>query len=336
MIFFSLFPFQIVFGGETTLLFGGDVMLGRLMNKATGRKPASMVWGDVRGILQGADLTLVNQEFAITSSKKEGGKKAYYFRADPGVISLLKSAGIDYVSLANNHILDYGPVGLSDSIDYLERAGIAHAGAGENRSAAREPARLKAGNLSIAVISITDNEPEWNAGEKSPGIFYLPIRADSVPVIRAIATEARKEGAHFIILSAHWGGNWVERPSSAFKSFAHAVMDAGVDLVHGHSGHVIQGIEIYRGKPIFYNMGDVIDDYAVDPVKRNDLACLAHVILVGDKVVRVEAIPTAIDHFRVGRATGENFDFVYERLKKLSGEMGTEVKRNHDRLQIEF
>ena len=139
-----------------------------------------------------------------------------------------------------------------------------------------------------------------------------------------------------MILSAHWGGNWVARPTKVFRQFAHAAIDSGIDLIHGHSGHVIQGIEIYKGKPIFYNMGDVIDDYAVDPVKRNDLACLAHVILVGDKVVRVEAIPTAIGHFRVDRATGENFNFIYERLKKLSGEMGTKIERKGDRLQIEL
>ncbi|MBI4411659.1 MAG: CapA family protein [Deltaproteobacteria bacterium] len=318
------------FAGETTLVFGGDVMLGRLMNRAK----SPLVWGNLRSVLNGADLTLVNQEFAITSFKKEWGKKAFYFRADPGVTSIFKSAGIDYVSLANNHILDYGPVGLENSLKFLKRADIAHAGAGENETAAREPARLTAGSLNIAVISITDNEPGWRAGEKSPGIFYLPIQPSSVSTIRAISADARKKGASFVILSAHWGGNWVTHPSPTFRQFAHAVIDAGVDLIHGHSGHIVQGIEIYKGKPIFYNMGDVIDDYAVDPAKRNDLAYLARVTLVGEKVVQIEAIPTVIEKFQVNRATGENADWVLESLRKMSAEMGTQVKREGNQLKI--
>jgi poly-gamma-glutamate synthesis protein (capsule biosynthesis protein) len=133
----------------------------------------------------------------------------------------------------------------------------------------------------------------------------------------------------------HWGPNMVQRPSPLFRAFAHAVMDAGADLLFGHSAHIFQGIEIYRGRPIVYDAGDFVDDYAVDPVLRNDQGVLFRLHVAQGAVRRIELDPVVIENCQVNLATRATHQAVAERIQALSAEMGTQVHRAGDRLWID-
>jgi len=139
-----------------------------------------------------------------------------------------------------------------------------------------------------------------------------------------------------VVFSIHWGPNMRHEPPQEFKEFARAVMDAGADIFHGHSAHVFQGIEIYKGKPILYDTGDLIDDYAVFEEHKNDQQFLFLVTVAGTVAERVELVPVLISDSQVNMAPGAALDQIQERMLELSSAMGTEVTRQGDRLAIDL
>jgi poly-gamma-glutamate synthesis protein (capsule biosynthesis protein) len=256
-----------------TLAFGGDVMLGRVVNQVILQQGPRYVWGDVLPLMQEADLALVNLECAIAESGELFvPPRVFYFRAHPRAIEVLTLAGVDYVSLANNHALDFQAPALLETIRHLDEHGIAHAGAGANLAEASQPAVLDAGGIKVGVAAFADHFREYGATEETPGTRIITISTEEQHFgeVRESIQAAREAGADLVVFSIHWGPNMRQVPSPEFVAFAHAVMDAGADIFHGHSAHLFQGIEIYNGKPILYDSGDLIDDYYVDPELRND------------------------------------------------------------------
>lgn len=296
------------------ILFGGDVMLGRLVNNVLANNEFTYVWGDTIDIIKGADFSLINLECSISSRGKEWNKtfKVFHFRANPDAINVLTSAAIDYVALANNHILDYDVEALLDTVNLLSKNNISYSGAGKNLEEAMEPAfkkklKLKSSKISstfnynyeennnskntitIGVISLTDNEPQWEAKGNSAGIHYIPITLDSEKYyyrLKNCIEKVRKQ-SDLVIVSSHIGPHFREKPSEKYVNFAHTIIEFGADIYWGHSNHMPQGIEIYRHynekdtnnnnnnnnkKIIMYDCGDFIDDYAIDSNYRNDLS----------------------------------------------------------------
>ncbi len=143
----------------------GDVMLGRLVNSVLDNNGYTYVWGDTIDIIREADLSLINLECVISSKGTEWTKtfKLFHFRANVDAIKVLQIASIDYASLANNHTLDYGEEALQEMLELLDKGGILHSGAGRDLKEATMPAILKVGRKKVAVISLTDNQPEWEA-----------------------------------------------------------------------------------------------------------------------------------------------------------------------------
>lgn len=324
--------------GEIILAFTGDVMLGRLVNKMIGRMGASYVWGDTLPLIKKADLQLINLECVIAKDGTPWDKtpKIFFFRADPYAIDVLKEARVNYVSLANNHTLDFGEEALLEMLNRLNEAGIAHAGAGRNLREASKPAVIEAGGLRVGVVSFTDNEPAFAATETSPGTNYIPIALanEIVQRVRAAIDEARSF-SDLVVFSIHWGPNMRKRPPKDFREFAHAVIDMGVDIFHGHSAHIFQGIEIYGGKVIMYDTGDFIDDYYVGEEK-NDRQLLFLVTVSRGKIKRVEMIPVEISRCQVNIAKGDVHKEISERMIKLSEEFGTAVKKKNCSLAVEI
>ncbi len=317
----------------------GDVMLGRGVNLALREMTPEEPWGDVLPLLHAADLRIVNLECAITARGRPWSRtpKVFHFRADPAAVAVLEAARIDACSLANNHSLDFEEEGLLDTIAHLDAAGIAHAGAGRDLAEARRPALLDTRGTRVALIAATDNEPGWAAGADRPGTNYLPVSLDP-DVLRAVEEmvgAARAAGADVVVFSNHWGPNMVERPSARFRRFARAVIDRGVDIYHGHSAHLFQGVEIYRGRPILYDTGDFLDDYAVDPVLRNDWSFLFLVSLEAGRLVGLELVPVALEFAQVRLAVGAEREAILERMERLSAEMGTAFARRDGRLSLE-
>jgi poly-gamma-glutamate synthesis protein (capsule biosynthesis protein) len=263
--------------------------------------------------------------------------KVFHFRADPVAVTALQLAGIDCVTLANNHVLDYEEDALLEMLDLLEQRGMAYAGAGRCAEEARRPALLEARGVRVGVVAFTDNEPGWAATPTTPGTNWVPMTLEepSLAPVRAGLSRARAEGAEVVIVSLHWGPNMVQRPSPLFRAFAHAVIDAGADLLFGHSAHIFQGIEIYRGRPIIYDAGDFVDDYAVDPTLRNDWGLLFRVSVAEAAVRRIELEPVLIENCQVNLARGATHQAIAGRIGTLSAEMGTQVHRHGDQLWID-
>jgi len=318
------------------LAFLGDVMLGRGVGEQIPHRAPESFWGDALPILRQADLVATNLECAITTSTTKWTRtpKVFHFRAPPLATNVLAAARVKIVSLANNHILDFEEQGLLDTLEHLDRAGIAHAGAGRNAAEAARPAIVEAAGVRVGVIAFTDNQPEWAAGSRSTGTNYLPIETDPQTLMRveSAAREARQEGADIVVLSLHWGPNMVQRPSRTFVEFAHAAVDRGVDLVFGHSSHVFQACEIRRGRPIFYDTGDFLDDYAVDPVLRNDWSFIFLVDVEPEATTRIELIPVRLTFSMTNLAVGREAEEILERMEGLSREFGTSFLREDTRL----
>jgi poly-gamma-glutamate capsule biosynthesis protein CapA/YwtB (metallophosphatase superfamily) len=320
----------------TTLALTGDVMLGRGVNETLRTVRPEEPWGDVQPLLDSADLRIINLECAITEHKQPWSltPKVFHFRADPVATEVLKAARVDACSLANNHTLDFEEQGLLDTLRHLEEAGIRYAGAGRDAEEAARPALLEGG---VALVAFTDNEPPFAAGPDRPGTNYLPVSLEP-EVLRRVEVEveaAREAGARTIVFANHWGPNMVQRPREIFRRFARAVVDRGVDLYYGHSAHLFQGVEIYDGKPILYDTGDFIDDYAVDPNLRNDRSFLFRVSVEGGDLKRLELFPVFLPYARVELARGAEREATLDLMLSLSAEMGTTFDRREDRLVLE-
>src|SRR5918995_4015106 len=319
-----------------TLALTGDVMLGRGVNETLRAARPEEPWGDVLPLLRSADLRIINLECAITEHERPWSRtrKVFHFRADPLAIEVLRAARIDACSLANNHTLDFEEEGLLDTLAHLYAAGIGYAGAGRDLEEAGRPVLLDGG---VALVAFTDNEPPFAARPDKPGTNYLPVSLEPEVLSRveAAVTAAREAGADTVVFSNHWGPNMVQRPSTLFRRFARAVIERGVDVYYGHSAHVFQGVEIYRGKPILYDTGDFIDDYAVDPRLRNDWSFLFRISLEGGGFRRLELFPVTLPYARAKLAKGSEREAILDRVERLSGEMGTAFVRHEGRLMLE-
>ena len=285
----------------------GDVMLGRLVDQYVIRNQSigpDKIWSDVLPLMLKADRRLINLECVISDRGREWqpDSKAFHFRAQPRAIDFLRAAKIDCVTLANNHVLDYGTEALIECLALLDRAGIKRTGAGASLAEALAPATVDLPQGRLGVVSLTDNEPEWEAGEKKPGIHYIaydakglvePYRSRLAQVLKQVRRQA-----DLVIVSAHVGPNWGP-PSAAMRALAHQIIDLGADLYWGHSNHTAQGIELYKGKAILYSTGDFIDDYAVDSAERNDLSFLFIVELDRDRIARIVLHPVCIEDLYV-------------------------------------
>lgn len=250
---------------QITLAIAGDLMLGRLVYQAIVARGFDYPWGTILPLLREADVCLSNLECALTTvMQHEPGdhQKAYYFRADPSAVATLQAGGIRCVSLANNHAYDFGAAGLTETMAVLDRAAIAHAGAGDTLTAAQEPARLTVNGIRISVIACADHPLSWAATPSSPGINYFPISlaAEHFSTIERALAAARQE-TDLVVFSMHSGATMPSRPSETFRAFARRVVAAGADIFWGHGAHLVQGLEVYQGKIILYDTGNFVDDY---------------------------------------------------------------------------
>jgi len=304
--------------------FAGDVMIGRGVNAAITDKGYSYPWGNVLPILKNTDINIINLEAALTNSNKKV-YKVFNFKATPDRIKMLEEACVTVVNLANNHILDFSEEGLIETIQTLDNSGIKHTGAGRNENEAEKPVILTVKNSTLGMLGFTDNEPGWKAGNSTSGVNYIDISNsdDCKKALTAISTLDKK--TDLVIVSIHWGPNMNEEPERHFIDFAHAMIEHGADIIHGHSAHNFQGIEIYRHKLILYDTGDFVDDYAVDPYFRNDHSFFFKVEASQQGIEKVVLIPVLISKYQVNLASGEDYKWSIQRMQKLSSKFGTKL-----------
>ncbi|MGP4033268.1 CapA family protein [Pseudarthrobacter sp. 1C304] len=300
----------------------GDVMLGRLVNERLRRAPAGYVWGDTMSVLGQADLTIANLECVLAAGGEPAPGKVFHFRSDPKNVECLRSAGIGMVSLANNHVLDYGTDAFREMLPVLDAAGILHAGAGLDGDDARRPAVRRVSGTAVGLIAFTDNQPDWEA-DRGPGVYYVPVEDPDRRVAELLDLVRRtKARVQFLTVSAHWGPNWGSGAPGEHRSLARALVEAGADVVYGHSPHIFRGIELFRNRPIIYSAGDFVDDYAVDPVERNDQSFIFLLETDGGTPRTLQLHPTLITDFQV-RLAGRTSRQAVDRMQRLSRHLGT-------------
>ena len=244
--------------GAVRLLFAGDVYLSDHVLEAYDAA------GGIDGVLsqgyqaeiQAADFFMTNEEFPLSTRGTPAPDKQFTFRVHPEKVKLMQEMGIDLVTLANNHALDYGRDAMLDTIDTLDHAGIRHVGAGKNLAEARKPDVVELNGRTFAFIGATRVYPEadWAAGTDSAGMFSAYDGGAQL----AEEVKAAKQQADYVIAYVHWGIERKETPNEVQKSIAHRLVDAGADLVVGAHPHVLQGIEYYQGVPIAYSLGNFV------------------------------------------------------------------------------
>ena len=300
----------------------GDVMLGRLVNERLRRVAADYPWGDTDSVLRQADLTIANLECVLAAGGEPAAGKVFHFRSDPKNVASLLSAGIGMVSLANNHVLDYGAGAFGEMLPALDAAGVLHAGAGLDRDAARRPAVRRVAGAAVGLIAFTDNQPDWEA-DAGPGVFYVPVVDSDRRVAELLALVRRtKARVNLLVVSAHWGPNWGSGAPSEHRELARGLIEAGADVVYGHSPHIFRGIEVFRNRPIIYSAGDFVDDYAVDPLERNDQSFIFLLVTDGGTPLGLRLYPTLIADFQA-RLAGRGSRQITERMQRLSRHLGT-------------
>jgi poly-gamma-glutamate capsule biosynthesis protein CapA/YwtB (metallophosphatase superfamily) len=321
------------------LMFGGDVMLGRLVRDAIARHGPDYPVGQLVSLLRQADLAIANLECALTDCTAEwpGAPKAFYFGGPPVAVRALTGAGISLVSLANNHALDFGVQGLLDTLATLDAHGVRHAGAGADASAAAQGAIIDCKGMLLGMAAFCDHQADFAAGPHHPGIAYLDLE-DTATALSAFAdalAPLRSAAVDWPILSLHWGPNMVWRPAARFRKLAHAAIEMGWKILFGHSAHVFHGIELYHGCPILYAAGDLVDDYYVDPDFRNDHQLLFELDLAGNALRRIRLHAIFIERCRTVPADPVRRDWTFTRMGSLCGELGTETRRAGEQLVIE-
>ncbi|MFI2812798.1 CapA family protein [Microbulbifer sp. JSM ZJ756] len=250
--------------GRPVVAWGGDVNLSRRQHYRTAELGRKAVLGRIPA-LRNADLTVINLECVVATCGEQGTQKGelspYYYRARPEMLRLLVESRVDVVATANNHSGDYGTDALVEQCEWLDRVGIAHAGSGRNLDQALAPVIRRAGQLNVAIFSLDATQEEFAATVNRPGSAYLPLGEPGAwtsvlePRIRAA-----RQLAEVVLVAVHWGPNRERAPGKAELLTGHAIIDAGADAVLGASAHVLQGTEIYRGRPIIHDAGDLLFD----------------------------------------------------------------------------
>jgi poly-gamma-glutamate synthesis protein (capsule biosynthesis protein) len=308
-------------------------MLGRGVARELERvAPQALVADGVVEAAREADLFVLNMECCVSERghRWPDPGKPFFFRAPPTAVETLVHLGVDCVTLANNHALDFGPEALLDTLEHLRSAGIAAVGAGPDADSARAPCLLEADGFRLAVVGGSDHPQEYGAAPDRPGIAYADLTEDELPAWLASAV-AGQRGADAVLVTPHWGPNMRQEPVAHVRRAATQLLEAGATLVAGHSAHVFQGV---AGR-ILYDLGDFLDDYATDPDLRNDLGLLFLVTLDRDGPSRLEAVPLKLDYCHTRLADGDDAAWIASRFTHACAALGTEVRPDAGRLVIE-
>lgn len=268
-----------------TILFGGDVTLDWGYHELVPQAYDDPGWPfhRLKTLIDEADVFMLNCENPITE-REDPQDKQFTFQMDPRLIEAFTEGGVDIVTLANNHIMDHGPVGLEDTLNILDDNGIAHVGAGMDLTGARYPALLNAGGRRIAFLAYGNYSP---AGADKPGVAYRYPRYISQDV------RAAKQylGADIIVVNFHWGVELEPEPTERDRKLAYLAIDSGADIVVGHHPHVVQPVEIYKGKVIAFSLSNFIFG---GNSKRPKDSILLKVTVSPDGMIEHEVIPIRI------------------------------------------
>ncbi len=298
----------------------GDIMLAGSGEKAYKKYGYDYPFDLTREILKQGDLVIGNLESPITTSAEKLITKTFRFKADPKAAEAIKNAGFTHLSLANNHILDFGSRGLKDTIEILDSKAISHAGAGQDLFSARMSDVTSIRGIKIAFLAYSLTYPkEFFAGAE---------RAGTAPGYASLFTadiEQAKKNADCVIVSFHWGGEGLDKPKPYQVKIAHKAIDAGADIVIGHHPHVLQGVEQYENGVIFYSLGN----FTFGSMSRSSKRSMIARILFDGGVKEVEVIPLNVLNSEVGfqpkPLSGKPAERAVKAVDTMSAIMGSRI-----------
>jgi len=304
------------------------------------------IWGDALHELEqsAVDLRIVNLETAITAAETQWPDKEIHYRMHPQNIGCLTAACVDACALANNHILDWGYDGLSETLRTLNAADISHAGAGNNASEAAAPAVLNVpGKGRVLFFSFGSTTSgifeEWRATDNRAGVNLLHDLSEETAArianaMRQSASNAQRPG-NLLIASIHWGSNWGYEIPRQQVAFAHRLIEEGISIVHGHSSHHVRAIEVFKGRLILYGCGDFLTDYeGISGYERfrGDLG-LMYLIDVDPRsgqLVSARLIPMHMRCFRLERAPSCDSKWMCNLVSELGKPFATSARLGED------
>ncbi|HET6652193.1 MAG TPA: CapA family protein [Nocardioides sp.] len=298
-------------------------------------------WGDALAVLDelAPDARILNLETSITRSDDFAAGKAVHYRMSPDNLACLTAARPDVCVLANNHVLDFGRRGLVETLATLDDAGLTHAGAGGSAddATAAAVAGVAAGRVVLSAVGTESSgvPSGWAATAERGGVAFLPelsVRAADSVLARVQADQCPGD---VTVVSVHAGSNWGYPVPHGYRRFARRLVDGGVDVVHGHSSHHPRPVEIYRGRPILYGCGDLVNDYegigGWDEY-RSELRLLYLVTLDAGshELVELRMVPLRARRLRLERATAAEVDWLRRALDRVSRAHDTVVLAGPD------
>lgn len=309
-------------GPEVVVNMVGDVLLASGVDTAIAANGPDYPWQDTGRLLRQADLTIANLECSISNRGEPVPEKEYTFRARPDAIKGAVNAGVDIFALANNHTMDYGVDALMDTMRIIRENNIFYVGAGASEGEAVRPVILERKGFKIAVLSFSRVVPwtDWIAGRKKPGLasgYNTKLMLDS---LRSAA-----EKSDITIIYMHWGQELDDYPNQEEINLAHRLVDAGADVVIGCHPHVLQGMEIYKGKLIAYSLGNFIFTSSSTRAREGAILQVAF-NSGGENAARI--IPTYISGGSTSILRGSDRKRVLSRLEGLSAGFGANIQEN--------
>jgi len=325
----------------------------QLAEKAHGSIPRPLsfdyIWGDALEELDRAevDFRIANLETAVTSAETPWPGKAIHYRMHPQNVGCISAGHISACALANNHVLDWGYDGLSETLLTLGAAGIAHSGGGNDSEEAMQPAvlgTLGKGRLLLFSFGSTTSgiPPEWKATSISPGINLLDDLSEKTAAWVCDEMRVHQQPGDLVVASIHWGSNWGYEISNEQIAFAHRLIEQGIAIVHGHSSHHVRAIEVFKGRLILYGCGDFLTDYegiSGYETFRGDLPLMHLVELDSDsgELIAARLVPMQMHRFRLQRASAADAKWLSDLLNKLGTKFNTRVKLQSDNsLKLEW
>lgn len=312
-----------------------------LAEVANGRIPRPVdfayVWGDALGALAARrpDARIVNLETSVTRHDTYWQGKGIHYRMHPDNAGCLAAARIDCCVLANNHVLDYGCDGLLETLETLQRTGVRIAGAGRNLAEASAPATLHVPDRGRVLVFGFGTETSgimrsWAATANRSGVNLLPDLSNATLDRIGEMVGNVKGPRDVVIASIHWGSNWGFAVPDRHVRFAHGLVAAGVDIVHGHSSHHVRPIEVFDGRLILYGCGELLDDYegiGGDEAFRADLVLLFFVSVdpLTGRLCELRLVPMQIRNFRLSRASRSDAEWLGDTINRTSRTFGVRV-----------
>jgi poly-gamma-glutamate capsule biosynthesis protein CapA/YwtB (metallophosphatase superfamily) len=291
-------------------------------------------WGDCKHVLEAADVRIVNLETAVTAGGVPWLDKEVHYRMHPDNVPCLTAAHLDVCTLANNHALDWGRGALLETLDALHRAGISTAGAGRTLVEARGMAYVPVRSGRVGVLGLGASSSgiprSWAAAPDRAGLWMLAHGSEREADAVGECLARTKRRGDVVVASLHWGSNWGYDVPEEHVTFARALIERGVDVIHGHSSHHPRPIEVHRDRLVLYGCGDFLNDYegiTGYEALRPDLA-LAYLPKVDPntgRLLELHMMPWHIRRMRLESATFEEAAWIAERLSRIGAAYGTRV-----------